>query len=102
MPGCCTSDSPRSYDMCSAIDESNHCDRMIGCHWLQTEDESDCELVTTTDTPPMPGCCYVTDASYVGSRWEEICQNLFTESLCLQPKEDDGDARCGWTSMPDG
>merc|ERR1719203_1874919 len=98
-PGCCGAENVRSYDTCRAIDESHRCERMSSCFWLPTEDESECEMSTTG--PADPGCCYINDASYLGTRWETVCEEMNREGACVGVQHGNtGDFVCEWTSMP--
>merc|ERR1719203_2682697 len=98
-PGCCGAENARSYDTCRAIDESHRCERMSSCFWLVTDDESECEMSTTG--PADPGCCYINDASYLGTRWETVCEEMNREGDCVGVQHGgSGDFVCEWTSMP--
>merc|ERR1719260_757463 len=57
-PGCCRGSSYKAQDKCYGLADQTSCERK-DCEWLETEDDSDCEL-TTTESPTttiMPGCC---------------------------------------------
>merc|ERR1719167_1466389 len=43
QPGCCASDSGKGYDRCIAVDSLEGCNRMSSCHWIITDDASECE-----------------------------------------------------------
>ena len=79
-PGCCASYSAQAYDRCIVSEEKGVCDRMSDCHWIQTEDYSQCDRPeTTTDEPPPPGCCQVTVETNPNSGWIERCRGFWTE-----------------------
>ena len=47
-PGCCTGNTFKSYEMCSAVDDQVTCDRKNKCKWMETDDPSDCAMTTTS------------------------------------------------------
>merc|ERR1719187_895857 len=51
--GCCAGNSYGSADRCGEETEKAACDRMSICHWIITDDVSDCDFEeTSTLTPP--------------------------------------------------
>ena len=52
-PGCCAGSDYKSSAKCMASTEQDRCENMSNCHWIETEDGSDCMITTTTES----GCC---------------------------------------------
>merc|ERR1719242_1961031 len=100
-PGCCAALNKHVVDRCEAEAEMDRCDRMASCHWIITDDSSDCEWTSTTAPPPEPGCCTVSDTNDNSGHWNNICRDFYTEAPCMQPQDDNGDDRCSWTETED-
>ena len=100
--GCCAGDSVQSSDRCMSS-ERNLCDRMSDCHWIEGQ-YADCSPPSTTNAP---GCCYVADATLLGSRWEVICIEMWSESDCVRWTDGDSagggyDYKCRWSPQSEG
>ena len=84
--GCCRGNDPQAAERCLVTETKNLCDRMSICHWVETEDMSDCEwTVTTTDVPYEPGCCSLDDDRLEDDdrgEWQAVCQGFWTQEVC--------------------
>merc|ERR550532_273339 len=48
-PGCCAGDSERAAARCIKADDQTTCDRRSSCHWIETDDSSDCEWTASAE-----------------------------------------------------
>ena len=101
LPGCCTGDSRRATTKCIIGTSEEQCNRMSSCHWIVTDDPSECEWTSTTASPPEPGCCYVNMDTGYQALWMDICSEFWNEDMCLTPITPDGTFRCHWEPAPD-
>merc|ERR1719334_1270606 len=101
--GCCAGDSERSTTRCQGVDSQDMCDRKSSCHWIDTDDYSECDWKVTA-TPVEPGCCTVGDTRPMAYEkgWDERCKTYFNEKECTKPTTADGYNRCLWTPTRDG
>ena len=94
-PGCCAGEDKKSTKRCSVATEQGHCERLSGsCHWIATNDYSECEAPTTT---AAPGCCGAdsrrnVDRCSVASS-QQHCDRM--TQCTWYPGED---ADCTWTT----
>merc|ERR1719283_283524 len=77
-PGCCAPDNLEVAPMCLNTVDHIHCDRMSSCHWIDTEDPTECQPPTTTNGP---GCCLMFDQrpKAYEEGWMAKCAELWTE-----------------------
>merc|ERR1719203_2202075 len=94
LPGCCSSDGPSTFERCFAIDNNDQCTRRSSCHWVETEDPTECHVPSTTTAP---GCCYIAPEQDAGSIWFDNCIAFYTEGECTRPSDKMGRERCFWT-----
>jgi len=95
-PGCCTGDSDAAYSVCSDTMEMKQCQRMSSCHWIPTNDPSECDEDDNTE----PGCCDVAGYFNPMAGWINICRSYWNEEECADPGPvgSDGVTRCQWTA----
>jgi len=98
--GCCKGDSAKSNAMCNAREGRARCEKSSSCHFIETDDFSQCELPPTTTS--SPGCCYGNPAVSYSKRWQETCTTYYTERECLMLEDGDGNARCQWEDLIEG
>jgi len=96
-PGCCAAQSKWAVDLCAAEVIDARCDRLSNCHWIVTDDPSECDWVSTTGPPSPPGCCTLNDLNGYQDGWSEMCKGYYTEDACTRPINSDGVSRCSWT-----
>jgi len=91
-------DAPRTNTRCNGFDSEDKCLRMAACHWVVTDDPYECVYITTTATPPSPGCCMLEDTRKISYEmgWDGQCTEFYTEEQCTKPYTDEGGARCVW------
>ena len=73
------------------------CQRMSSCHWMVTDDPTECDDVDEHD----PGCCDVAGYFNPMNGWISICRDYWNEEECASPVGSDGVARCQWTATGD-
>jgi len=98
-PGCCKGDAPKSNDMCNARDDRVRCEKSSSCHWIVTNDFSQCTYPPTTTEEP--GCCYGNPDAAYSKRWMDACTAFYTERDCLLLTDSDGSYRCHWEAKED-
>jgi len=96
-PGCCDSDSAKSFDLCNAKLTEAKCSMSSSCHWNSGADAV-CEPPSTTSEP---GCCFGNPDSAYSSRWMTACVGYYTERECLFNLDELANARCRWEALPE-
>jgi len=98
--GCCAADSASAATRCAVADDRSRCEWQSDCHWVSGED---------AECPPPPpgstvaaGCCSVSEAALLGTRWDTICLEMWTEGDCLRWLGDDDRPQCEWHPVPEG
>ena len=98
--GCCAGSSATTSERCITIDDEEQCAIMSSCHWVADAELAECDWATYA-AQLDPGCCYIADVSYIGTRWEETCKEYYDEMYCLMPKDTEGQSRCEWAVLTD-
>ena len=96
--GCCKGETAAANVICNQFVTEDGCLRMAACHWMETDDPYECLWITTTRTPPSPGCCMLADTRSMSYEmgWDGQCTAFWTEEQCLAPYSADGVQRCEW------
>jgi len=93
-PGCCRGSSYKAQAKCLGIDDRAGCERKK-CEWVETDDESDCEITTASPTEES-GCCAGESA-----KKNPACNGKESRDKCERGKgcywKDGEDADCTWT-----
>ena len=98
--GCCAGSSEATTERCIGFENEAQCTITSSCHWMADAELSECEW-SSYQSQLEPGCCYIADAAYIGTRWEETCKAYYEEMYCVLPKDTEGKSRCEWTSLVD-
>lgn len=99
--GCCAGDNEQIHRArCSVTESASSCDRMASCHWVETDDPTECEW----DGGEVEyGCCVIGDPTNILSRWFDKCPLYWTEGDCTRPTDNaSGLQACTWSpTTPD-
>lgn len=97
--GCCAGNSERSSTRCNAKDSAAACDRISSCHWIVTDDSSDCQWYKE-DVEEESGCCYATTLQSMAFS-SNLCAQYWNNNGCLVSFDVQGAHNCRWEATDD-
>lgn len=98
--GCCAGNSERSSKRCNGKQSADACNRRSSCHWIVTDDASDCEWYGE-DVEVESGCCYADKVDSLAFS-ADLCQEYWNDNGCLVSYDANGDRNCRWQTTRDG
>jgi len=105
-PGCCYGDSYKANAKCAKAASQMKCEQN-GCNWLVTDDETDCEITTTSSptTTEEMGCCkgdsVKSNDKCNGKLDSASCERMSSCEWIIDGVLEDGDCDFGTTEAPE-